>query len=170
VTERLVVDASPLIVLAKANLLDLLKGAAETVHVPAMVAGEIRAHRVDEAVRALDHLEWLRVEPAPLLLGSAPARIRPAPDRRPIGPRPDADGPFRRQPMDEWEFREWLALLPVERLLESQRLWSTFLLLGGSCDLEPDSQSPFDLFRTWGESTPDGRTGLHSLRSGGVQS
>lgn len=71
--------------------------------------------------------------------------------------------------MDDAEFQDWLALTPAERFLESQRLWEVFFALGGTCDLEPDSQSPFDLFRSWDEGDPDGGPGLHPLRRGGVQ-
>jgi hypothetical protein len=34
-------------------------------------------------------------------------------------------------------------MTPAQRFQESQKLWSTFLALGGSLDPEPDSQSPF---------------------------
>ena len=44
----------------------------------------------------------------------------------------------------EEELLEWYLMSPAERWVESQRLWATFLLLGGSLDPEPDSQSPFD--------------------------
>ena len=42
---------------------------------------------------------------------------------------------------DEW--REWIALTPIERWRESQKLWSTYLTLGGTLDPDPDSDSPF---------------------------
>lgn len=48
--------------------------------------------------------------------------------------------------MDEPE--EWLSLSPAERFEESAKLWKTYLLLGGSLDPQPDSQSPFDLQET----------------------
>lgn len=53
--------------MAKAGLLDLLRGDAATVEVPAVVAAEIRAHSVDAAVSALDAIPWLRVVPSPAL-------------------------------------------------------------------------------------------------------
>lgn len=59
------VNASPLIVLAKAGFLDLLKGEDTSVLVPSAVAAEIRAHHADEAVRAIDGLPWLRVVESP---------------------------------------------------------------------------------------------------------
>lgn len=42
------------------------------------------------------------------------------------------------------EQKDWLRLTPRERYLESCKLWSTYLVLGGRLDPEPDSQSPFD--------------------------
>ncbi len=41
------------------------------------------------------------------------------------------------------EAREWILMTPVERYLESCRLWSTYLLLGGSLDPQPDSLLTF---------------------------
>ena len=41
------------------------------------------------------------------------------------------------------EWAEWYRLTPVQRWLESEKLWQTYLALGGSLDLEPDTQSPF---------------------------
>ncbi|HET6763675.1 MAG TPA: hypothetical protein VFH27_08380 [Longimicrobiaceae bacterium] len=43
----------------------------------------------------------------------------------------------------EEEVLDWYRLTPQERWNESLRLWQTYLLLGGSLDPEPDSQSPF---------------------------
>ncbi len=54
VAEPPVVNASPLIVLAKAGLLDLLKLAGERVLVPEVVADEVRAYRDDAGSRALE--------------------------------------------------------------------------------------------------------------------
>jgi len=46
----------------------------------------------------------------------------------------------------EAEWAEWYRLTPVQRWLESEKLWQTYLALGGSLDPEPDTQSPyFDL-------------------------
>ena len=42
---------------------------------------------------------------------------------------------------DEWA--EWYRLTPVQRWLESEKLWQAYLALGGSLDPEPDAQSPF---------------------------
>jgi len=68
---------------------------------------------------------------------------------------------------DEW--REWYSLSPKDRWANSAKLWETYLLLGGSLDPEPDSQSPF-----FDPSAPvampaNGRTGLRTVRRGGVQ-
>jgi hypothetical protein len=43
----------------------------------------------------------------------------------------------------EGEWAEWYRLTPVQRWLESEKLWQTYLALGGSLDSEPDTQSPF---------------------------
>ena len=41
------------------------------------------------------------------------------------------------------EWAEWYALSPQQRFQESEKLWKTYLALGGSLDPEPDTQSPF---------------------------
>src|SRR2546421_4693920 len=41
------------------------------------------------------------------------------------------------------EWAEWYRLTPRERWHESEKLWLTYLSLGGSLDPEPDTQSPF---------------------------
>jgi hypothetical protein len=41
------------------------------------------------------------------------------------------------------EWAEWYRLTPIQRWLESEKLWQTYLALGGSLDPEPDTQSPF---------------------------
>ena len=41
------------------------------------------------------------------------------------------------------EWAEWYRLTAVQRWLESEKLWQTYLALGGSLDPEPDTQSPF---------------------------
>ena len=38
------------------------------------------------------------------------------------------------------EWAEWYRLTPVQRWLESEKLWQTYLALGGSLDPEPDTQ------------------------------
>jgi predicted nucleic acid-binding protein len=61
-----VVDASPLIFLARTGLLDVLHNAAETVIIPPAVSLEVRARegQDDEAVSALATMPWLQVGPA----------------------------------------------------------------------------------------------------------
>ncbi len=51
---------------------------------------------------------------------------------------------IRRNPDNSEEQLEWYEMSPSERFLESQRLWATFDMLGGSVAPESDSQSPFD--------------------------
>jgi hypothetical protein len=41
------------------------------------------------------------------------------------------------------EWADWYALSPQQRFLESEKLWRTYLALGGSLDPEPDTHSPF---------------------------
>lgn len=41
------------------------------------------------------------------------------------------------------EWAEWYRLTPVQRWLESEKLWRIYLELGGSLEPEPDTQSPF---------------------------
>ena len=67
---------------------------------------------------------------------------------------------------DEWA--EWYRLTPQERWDRSQALWPTFLVLGGTLDAEPDTQSPFFDADTWRPVPPDGRPGVRVLRRSGV--
>lgn len=41
------------------------------------------------------------------------------------------------------EWAEWYRLTPQQRFAAQDQMWATYLLLGGSFDPEPDSQSPF---------------------------
>lgn len=66
------------------------------------------------------------------------------------------------------EWAEWYLLTPQERWLESARLWSTYLALGGSLDPEPDPQSPFFDAEEWSQISSHGGTGLRILRRSGV--
>ena len=43
----------------------------------------------------------------------------------------------------EEEVLDWYRMSQAERFTESQKLWEVFVLLKGSYDPEPDSQSPF---------------------------
>ncbi len=63
---------------------------------------------------------------------------------------------------DEWA--EWYRLTPEERWLESEKLWQTYLALGGSLDPEPDTQSPFFDPNATGPRSAHGRPGLRVLR------
>jgi len=51
---------------------------------------------------------------------------------------------------DEWI--EWIALTPLERWRESQKLFATYLAQGGTLDSDPDPDSPF-YFRKHGVQT-----------------
>lgn len=57
--EAPVVDASPLIYLARARHLDLLKILGTTIAVPAAVVAEVQAKSSDEAARSLQLHPWL---------------------------------------------------------------------------------------------------------------
>lgn len=75
-------------------------------------------------------------------------------------------GPFR----DNWltEEEEWARLSPAERFAESQKLWATYLILGGSLDPERDPDSPFDFPEMEFAVPLDGRSGVRLVRRGGV--
>jgi len=47
----------------------------------------------------------------------------------------------------EEEVLDWYSMSPVERFIESQKLWEVFVLLRGNYDPEPDTQSPFCIFK-----------------------
>ena len=79
--------------------------------------------------------------------------------------------------MDRWaeaeelvgaEWAEWFRLSPVERFRESEKLWETYLALGGSLEPEPDTQSPFFDPEEWRENAAHGRPGVRVLRRGAV--
>ncbi|MEW6608311.1 MAG: hypothetical protein AB1422_16405 [bacterium] len=56
--------------------------------------------------------------------------------------------PYLEGNMIEEETLDWYNMSPVERFIESQKLWEVFVLLGGNYEPEPDSQSPFHFFKT----------------------
>jgi hypothetical protein len=62
------------------------------------------------------------------------------------------------------EWAEWYRLTPVQRWSESQKLWETYLALGGSLDPEPDTQSPFFDPSEPGSRPVDGGTGVRVIR------
>jgi hypothetical protein len=57
----------------------------------------------------------------------------------------------------EGEWAEWYRLTPVQRWLESEKLWQTYLALGGSLDSEPDTQSPFFDAKDSRQTSPEQR-------------
>ena len=62
------------------------------------------------------------------------------------------------------EWAEWYRLTPLERWRESEKLWQSYLLLGGSLDPEPDTQSPFFDASAQSTSAADGRPGVRVIR------
>lgn len=66
------------------------------------------------------------------------------------------------------QWAEWYLLTPQERWRESDKLWATYLELGGSLDPEPDTQSPFFNEDEWRELSADGRPSLRVMRRSGV--
>jgi hypothetical protein len=75
----------------------------------------------------------------------------------------------RYAPAEDREVLEWWMLTPARRFAESERLWATYLALGGSLEPEPDWQSPFYFPDTPRARAADGRPGVHSLRRRRVQ-
>src|SRR5438445_2190606 len=73
------------------------------------------------------------------------------------------------EPLEDPETLAWWSLTPGQRFLESQRLWATFLTLGGSLDPEPDWQSPFYFSKTSSPRAAHGGPGLYSIRRRRVQ-
>jgi hypothetical protein len=67
---------------------------------------------------------------------------------------------------DEW--LEWYSLSPEQRWRESTKLWETFILLGGSLEPEPDTDSPFFHAESWRPLPTHGRSSLRVLRSCGI--
>ena len=66
------------------------------------------------------------------------------------------------------EWIDWYQMTPQQRWTESEKLWDTYLTLGGSLDPEPDTQSPFFDAGAPGAISADGRTGLRVVRRSGV--
>ena len=64
----------------------------------------------------------------------------------------------------EAEWAEWYRLTPVQRWLESEKLWQAYLALGGALDPEPDTQSPFFDARASRPRSAHGRPGVRVLR------
>jgi len=72
------------------------------------------------------------------------------------------------QDLVEPEWLDWYRLTPEERWAESERLWVSYLAMGGSLDPEPDSQSPFYDPEAPCRVPADGGTGVRVLRGGRV--
>ena len=68
----------------------------------------------------------------------------------------------------EPEWLDWYRLTPQERWAESQKLWISYLAMGGSLDPEPDTQSPFYDADEWREMSAHGRPGVRLVRRSGV--
>ena len=66
------------------------------------------------------------------------------------------------------EWAEWYRLTPIRRWHETQKLWRTYLMLGGSLDPEPDTQSPFYDPGAPRSSAAHGRPGMRIVRRGGI--
>ena len=68
----------------------------------------------------------------------------------------------------EPEWLDWYRLTPQERWAESEKLWVSYLEMGGSLEAEPDSQSPFYDPEAPGHVPADGGAGVRVLRRGRV--
>lgn len=66
------------------------------------------------------------------------------------------------------EWAEWYRLSPADRWLESEKLWQAYVMLGGSLDPEPDTQSPFFDPGAPSSGPAHGGAGLRVLRRSGV--
>ncbi len=62
------------------------------------------------------------------------------------------------------EWAEWYRLHPLERWRESEKLWQGYLMLGGTLDPEPDTQSPFFDPSASSPGPADGWPGLRIVR------
>jgi len=66
------------------------------------------------------------------------------------------------------EWAEWYRMTPAQRWAASERLWLTYVALGGALDPEPDTQSPFFDADAPRPRTPHGRAGVRVLRRRGI--
>jgi hypothetical protein len=66
------------------------------------------------------------------------------------------------------EWAAWYRLTPRQRWLETERLWLTFVALGGSLDPEPDTHSPFFDRRAPRARAPHGGSGVRDIRRRGI--
>ena len=65
---------------------------------------------------------------------------------------------------DEWQ--EWLALTPIERFRQSEKLFAQYLAMGGSLDPDPDPTSPFYHPDDWSPGGPFGHKPPLAYRRG----
>jgi hypothetical protein len=63
---------------------------------------------------------------------------------------------------DEWA--EWYGLTPAQRWRETANLLHSYLMLGGSLDPEPDTQSPFFDTSAPRARSAHGRPGVRVIR------
>jgi predicted nucleic acid-binding protein len=69
------VNTSPLVFLAREDLLEILRVGADSVVVPKPVIEEIRGHGIDDpTVQALDRVNWLTIVPGPVIPPAIAAR------------------------------------------------------------------------------------------------
>ena len=68
----------------------------------------------------------------------------------------------------EPQWAHWYLLSPEERWRETEKLWQTYLALGGTLDPEPNTQSPFFTADEWRAMSAHGRPGVRVLRRSGV--
>ncbi len=66
------------------------------------------------------------------------------------------------------EWAEWYRLTPIQRWLESEKLWMTYMALGGSLDPVAETQSPFFDAKEPRARVAHGRSGVRVLRRGRV--
>jgi hypothetical protein len=64
----------------------------------------------------------------------------------------------------EPEWVEWYQMTPQQRWEESEKLWVSYLALGGTLDPKPDTQSPFFDEHAQSEVSVDGRPGMRVIR------
>lgn len=62
------------------------------------------------------------------------------------------------------EWKEWYSMTPAQRWEASEKLWQTYLDLGGSLEPELDTQSPFYNEEEWRRMSAHGRLGLRVIR------
>ncbi len=66
------------------------------------------------------------------------------------------------------EWAEWYLMTPQQRWLATLELWRTYLIVGGSLDPEPNTQSPFFDANQPSSISADGRASVRLIRRSGV--